>query len=574
MRITNKIMQNNSLSNINSTKVAEDNLSSQISSGKKIVRPSDDPIIAIRALRLRSNVTEITQYYKSNVPDAEAWLNTTEDAMQQVTNVITDMLKQYTKGSNEDLTSADRNIILEQLKALRDEVYATGDADYAGRYVFTGYRTETSLMFPKDTQETYEITEQFMADDLKKGTWVETCYAVEQNKLDADGNPIQKMEADGVTPMVDAEGNPVYETETVYKNFANLQEGTQTTYTDVTEQDVTTTEYYRIRLAYNNCDEGFTPTLSYYNKDTEAYDKTYPANPADVKKAKSTDVPSPYTNVGDDDVVYLSDTGEMLLGKNVYEALSALEDDPLSELENEGEFRVTYQKTEFLDGDLRPQHYFYCKTAGKDGVLGDADAADDVDTAADDIIYNPNYLTHNAPKQVIEYDVGFNQRLQVNTTADECFDPNIAREVDDMVQILENVQQIENVVETLKGMLEKETDDAKKADLQKQLDAANKAYSYAKENLQKSFESGITVVQGFLNQTNVAVTNCGARGSRLELVETRLSSQKTTFETLKSDNEDADLAEVAVQLTSAELTYEAALKGTAKIMQTNLMDFI
>ena len=75
MRITNKIMQNNSLSNINSTKVAEDNLSSQISSGKKIVRPSDDPIIAIRALRLRSNVTEITQYYKSNVPDAEAWLN-------------------------------------------------------------------------------------------------------------------------------------------------------------------------------------------------------------------------------------------------------------------------------------------------------------------------------------------------------------------------------------------------------------------------------------------------------------------------------------------------------------------
>ena len=60
----------------------------------------------------------------------------------------------------------------------------------------------------------------------------------------------------------------------------------------------------------------------------------------------------------------------------------------------------------------------------------------------------------------------------------------------------------------------------------------------------------------------------------MELVESRLSSQKTTFETLKSDNEDADLAEVAVQLTSAELTYEAALKGTAKIMQTNLMDFI
>ena len=110
--------------------------------------------------------------------------------------------------------------------------------------------------------------------------------------------------------------------------------------------------------------------------------------------------------------------------------------------------------------------------------------------------------------------------------------------------------------------------------LQQQLDAANKAFTYAKENLQKVFESGISVMQGFLDQVNVAVTNCGARGSRLELIRTRLSSQQTTFETLKSDNEDADLAEVAVQLTSAELTYEAALKATGKIMQTNLMDFI
>ena len=186
MRITNKIMQNNSLTNINNTKVAQDTLSSQISSGKKIVRPSDDPIVAIRALRLRSSVTEISQYYKSNVPDAEAWLNTTEDAMQQVTEVITDMLKQYTKGSNEYLKSSDRQIILEQLKSLRDEVYATGDADYAGRYVFTGYRTETSLKFTEDVNMAYQITEQLSASDLKMGTHVSTSFKMIER--DADGN--------------------------------------------------------------------------------------------------------------------------------------------------------------------------------------------------------------------------------------------------------------------------------------------------------------------------------------------------------------------------------------------------
>ena len=44
MRITNKIMQNNSLYNINNNKVSEDQLNTMMSTGKKITRPSDDPL--------------------------------------------------------------------------------------------------------------------------------------------------------------------------------------------------------------------------------------------------------------------------------------------------------------------------------------------------------------------------------------------------------------------------------------------------------------------------------------------------------------------------------------------------
>ena len=169
MRITNKIMQNNSLTNINSTKESENNLSIQMSTGKKNVRPSDDPVSAIRGLKLRSNVTQITQYYGNNIPDANAWLTTTSDALGKVSDVLQSMTVQYNKGVNQYLTSADRTVISQQLKALQKEVYATGDADYAGRYVFTGYRTEVSLMFDEDTDMTYEITEQLTEDDLRSG---------------------------------------------------------------------------------------------------------------------------------------------------------------------------------------------------------------------------------------------------------------------------------------------------------------------------------------------------------------------------------------------------------------------
>ena len=177
MRITNKIMQRNNLSNINTNKIYEDRLSTQMSTEKKINRPSDDPVVAIRALRLRSNVTEITQYYSKNIPDAESWLNVTEDSLTNLSGVLTKMIEQCTTGSNgtskTSLTTKNRQIILEQLQKLGEEVYSTGDADYAGRYVFTGYRTDTPLSFTTANKTRYEITEQLDSSAVDKVTKVE-----------------------------------------------------------------------------------------------------------------------------------------------------------------------------------------------------------------------------------------------------------------------------------------------------------------------------------------------------------------------------------------------------------------
>ena len=135
MRITNKIMQRNNLSNINTNKMYQDKLSTQMSTQKKINRPSEDPVVAIRSLRLRSNVTEITQYYSKNIPDAESWIKITEDALSKLTDVLSNMIGQCTRGTNNPFTSEDRGIVLEQLKLLSEEVYATGDAEIGRAHV-------------------------------------------------------------------------------------------------------------------------------------------------------------------------------------------------------------------------------------------------------------------------------------------------------------------------------------------------------------------------------------------------------------------------------------------------------
>ncbi len=184
MRITNKIMQNNSLYNINNNKVAEDQLNTMMSTGKKITRPSDDPVIAIRALRLRSNVTQLSQYYEKNAKDAESWLQVTADALSTITDVLTDCVKQATKGANKDLTLDDLETIITQMDALAQEYYATGNVDYAGRYVFTGYRTDTALTFDKTTTATYtDINDEFGAGNIAESNRVVGKYKLENAQI-------------------------------------------------------------------------------------------------------------------------------------------------------------------------------------------------------------------------------------------------------------------------------------------------------------------------------------------------------------------------------------------------------
>ena len=543
MRITNKIMQRNNLSNINTNKVLEDKLTSQLSSEKKIIRPSDDPVIAIRALRLRSNVTEVTQYYSKNIPDATSWLKVTEDALSSLSSIITSCQNDCTKGANGDLTSSDRNTILEELKAFSSEIYKTGDADYAGRYVFTGYRTDTSLSFQKQTYMRYQLTEQ-----------------------------VDRTAIDSVTHV----------------NQGDISTWTAANFDDAThsaikEQGVTQTTCYRFRLSYDDLDE----TTEYRDDMLDYDDGTGTRQPigepiiqyydasgnlqtiSGMTQIKSTEVPDPYSSLTADGVIYVPDTGEILIGKNVYDTLMATKDDATTGEKDESQILITYQKTEFKAEDLRPQHFFRSASmeAEKSGNTLTVD-----DTSL--IRYNETYLDTTLERQSIEYDVGFNTTIRVNSTADECFKLGIGREIDDLVNAMQAVVDLETTISDIEKKIETTTNATDLATLKNQLDAANKAFTFQKDIAQKRFEQGITAMQGYLNDTSLAITNNGTRSSKLALIESRLQNQKTTFETLQSQNEDIDITEVAISLESASFTYEAALMATSKIMQNTLLNYL
>ncbi|MCM1231307.1 MAG: hypothetical protein NC489_14395 [Ruminococcus flavefaciens] len=560
MRMTNKIMQNNSLYNINNNKLLQDKLSTQMSTQKKITRPSDDPVIAIRALRLRTNVSELTQFYGKNAPDADSWLTVSGKALGTVADVLTDMSREANKASNKEKTVEDLQIILEQLKSLKNEFYSTGNMDYAGRYVFTGYRTTTPLSFTDEVEEqgkgypSYDITEQIKIDafdtinytnvgkldglnknncktrdevvendvsnkDIHRLRLAYDKLAAQVPKRDADGKPIQQKDGNG-DPVVDAEGNPVYEMKDA------------------------------------------PPKIEIMGADGQTVSKSYTA---EIKHLSD----NPYNSVGEESIIFVPETGEILIGDKKYAELEAELEKAYPNNATKTEIRVSYTKDEWQNGDLRPEHYFACtgRTLDKDGN-------------EKSVTYNQDYLTEGYKKQVIEYDVGYNQKIQINTTADEVFTHSLDRDMDDLERALDDLDKINTTREDLKKVLDEmkernvSENDATYIKVKNQYDAAGKAYDYIRENVHKMFEKTISDTQGYLDDANVAITDNGTRSQRLDLISNRLMDQKTTFQTLQSENEDADIAEVAIQLTSTELTYNAALMATGKIMQTSLMNYI
>lgn len=162
MRITTKMMQATSLRNLNINKSRQEKLANQMSTGKKITRPSDDPVIAIRSLKLNSSLDKIDQYYEKNASDAESWLELTLSSLSTVNRILTDDIRKNIMSAKSSYkTVEDREAVITHLRKAMEEIYSTGNADSGGRSIFTGYRTDMPLTLTAPKTEKNTITEQF-----------------------------------------------------------------------------------------------------------------------------------------------------------------------------------------------------------------------------------------------------------------------------------------------------------------------------------------------------------------------------------------------------------------------------
>lgn len=160
------MVTNNILLSLNKNRKAMSDYETQLSTGKKIQKPSDDPIIAARTLKFRTNISEISQY-KTNAEDAINWIDTTEKAVSNTMAIMQRMRELSVQGGSDVLSSKNKEGILEEIGQLSEQLVTEGNISYAGRYMFSGYKTDMPLYYEEDSTDSFEITETFASDQVE-----------------------------------------------------------------------------------------------------------------------------------------------------------------------------------------------------------------------------------------------------------------------------------------------------------------------------------------------------------------------------------------------------------------------
>jgi len=114
----------------------------QIASGKRIDKPSDDPLATHTALRLRGELSGLSTDQRS-ISDARGWLDTTEGALSEITDLAQRARELALQGVNGTMDQLDRDKIADEVDQLIETAKSAANASYGGRYVFSGTATDT-----------------------------------------------------------------------------------------------------------------------------------------------------------------------------------------------------------------------------------------------------------------------------------------------------------------------------------------------------------------------------------------------------------------------------------------------
>jgi flagellar hook-associated protein 3 FlgL len=200
-------------------------LQQQMTSGKEIRRPSDDPFKVARAMQLHTNINANKQY-NENISDTINWLDTTDTALGQAGNVLQRVRELMVSAGNAAYGSNERKAIKDEINEKIEELSQIMNTSFDGKYIFGGSRGTTKPMSTTkvgttdNTKLDFNILDNGIPEDNQKAM-VGTRLSVEVSQgvsLDYNVNAVEIM-------SFESEDGTPYNLTDLLKGIANHLDG-------------------------------------------------------------------------------------------------------------------------------------------------------------------------------------------------------------------------------------------------------------------------------------------------------------------------------------------------------------
>lgn len=171
MRVTQGMLTGNMLRNLSASYARLGKYQDQLATGKKINRPSDDPVIAMKGMVYRTNLTEVEQF-KRNFSEAYNWIENSDAALDKATQALQRIRELVVQASNDTYEVSQRAAISEEIKQLTEHLASIANTKVGDKYIFNGTDTLTQPVDLNQTPPVVSANTNEVKIELSKGIYI------------------------------------------------------------------------------------------------------------------------------------------------------------------------------------------------------------------------------------------------------------------------------------------------------------------------------------------------------------------------------------------------------------------
>jgi flagellar hook-associated protein 3 FlgL len=142
MRVTQGMISSNLLRNLSNNYSELNKYMNQLQTGKKIDKPSDDPLVAIKGMNYRTEVSRVQQYQR-NLNEVENWYDNTDSALDKATSALQRVRELAIQASSDTNEQGDRESIRMEVEQLKMHLVDVANTNVNDKFIFNGTNTDT-----------------------------------------------------------------------------------------------------------------------------------------------------------------------------------------------------------------------------------------------------------------------------------------------------------------------------------------------------------------------------------------------------------------------------------------------